>query len=146
MDDRRTKDFDPDRPDLAFAGGPRPLRHDPLLRLFAVNWLIGAAVACVLVALVLITDTAHLRSLMFASGEPWIPLMLLFFGFLVTMCSVAVATAVMLLPENDDDDHGPGGGTPLEVLDLPGFPSSMQPVPIRVEASRRPTRNQFGRR
>jgi hypothetical protein len=144
MDDHRRQDFDPDRPDLAFAGGPRPLGHDPLLRLLAVNWLIGAAVAVALVAFVLVTDTARLRTLMFASREPWIPLMLLFFGFLVTMCSVAMATAVMLLPEKDDDDQGPGGGTPLEVLSLP-FPPRMQPVPIRVEAPRRPGRDSRGR-
>jgi len=143
MDHRNGPDFDPDRPDLAFAGGPTPLGKDPLLRLLAVNWLIGAAVAAALVAFVLITDTARLRTLMFASGEPWIPLLLLFFGFLITMCSVAMATAVMLLPEKDDDDHGPGGGTPLEVLKLP-FPPRLQPVPIRVETPRRPGRD--GRR
>lgn len=144
MDDRQTTRFDPDRPDLAFAGGPKRLHQDPLIRLLAVNWLIGAGVATALVAFVLITDTAHLRSLMFASGEPWIPLMLLFFGFLVTMCSVAMATAIMLLPGSDDDDRGPGGGTPLEVSSLPGFPPRLQPIPVRAETSRRPGRDPRG--
>ncbi len=135
MDDRHAHDFDPDRPGLAFAGGPKGLKNDPLLRLLAVNWLIGAGVAAALVALVLITDTARLRTLMFASSEPWIPMMLLFFGFMVTMCSVAMATAVMLLPSDDDDD-GSGGGTGLEALSLPMFRPQMEPIPVRVETPR----------
>ncbi len=135
-DDRRGRDFDPRHPDLASAGGPRRLRDEPLLRLLAVNWLIGAGVAAALAAVVLITDTAHLRSLMFASNEPWIALILLFFGFLVTMCSVAMGTAIMMLPRDDDDDDK-HGGSKLEVLKLPQITPPMTPAPVRVTPSRR---------
>lgn len=134
-DDRRDREFDPSHPDLATAGGPRRLRDEPLLRLLAINWLIGAGVAAALAAVVLITDTAHLRTLMFASNEPWIGLILLFFGFMVTMCSVAMGTAIMMLP-NDDDD-GPGGGSKLEVLKLPQIAPPMAPAPVRASGARR---------
>lgn len=139
-EERRDSDFDPFAPDFACAEGPKRLRDQPLIRLLAVNWLIGAAVAGALTAVVLITDTARLRTLMFASGEPWIPLMLLFFGFLVTMCSVAMGTAIMLLPKDDDDD-GPGGGSKLEVLKLPSFAPPLAPAPVRAGSPRaRPRR------
>lgn len=132
--DDEQRDFDPSDPNLAFAGGsPRRLRDDPLLRLLGVNWLIGAVVAAALAAVVLITDTAHLRSLMFASREPWIPILLLFFGFMVTMCSVAMGAAIMFLPSDDDDDE-PKGGMKLEVLKLPEMRPAM--VPARAGPSR----------
>ncbi len=140
MADQPTPDFDPDRPDLAFAGGS-PSGPSPLLRLLFVNWLIGAAVAVVLFAAVMITDTAHLRTLIMSSSEPWIPMLLLFIGFLITMCSVAMGTAVMLLPSDDDDDRGSGGGTPLEVLRLPKIGRALAPAPVRAEASHRPHRH-----
>jgi hypothetical protein len=129
---RSTEDgaFDPLSPSPLPAGGPGPLHRQPLLRLLFVNWLIGAAVAVVLVAVVLITDTARLRSLMFASSQPWLPLLLLFFGFFVTMCSVAMGTAIMMLP-GDDDDHSDGGGA--AAVDV-----GLDPVPIRVSVEARP--------
>lgn len=131
------RDFDPSDPRLAMAGGgPRRLRDDPLLRLLGINWLIGAAVAAALAAVVLITDTARLRTLMFASGEPWIPMLLLFFGFMITMCSVAMGTAIMFLPSDDDDDE-PKGGMKLEVLKLPSLAPMPAPVPVRAGPSRR---------
>lgn len=134
-DDRRTRDFDPRHPDLAPAGGPRRLRDEPLLRLLVVNWLIGAGVAAALTAVVLVTDTAHLRTLILSSNEPWIGLILLVFGFMVTMCSVAMGTAIMMLPRDDDDDKH--GGSPLEVLTLPKIAPPMTPAPVRVTPSRR---------
>lgn len=82
---------------------------DPLLRLLAINAAIGAGVAAMLTVLVIVTDTAHLRTLILTSDEPWIPVLLLLFGFLVTMCSVAMGAAIMTLPRDDDDD--PPSGT-----------------------------------
>lgn len=125
--DEDRRDFDPLDPRLEMAGGPRRLRDDPLLRLLGINWLIGAAVAAALAAVVLITDTARLRTLMFASGEPWIPMLLLFFGFMITMCSVAMGSAIMFLPKDDDDDE-PKGGMKLEVLKLPQLTPALAPV------------------
>jgi hypothetical protein len=132
-DDRQ--EFDPFDPGLATAGGPRRLRDEPLLRLLAINWLIGAGVAAALAAVVLITDTAHLRTLMMSSSEPWIPILLLFFGFIVTMSSVAMGAAIMFLPKDDDDDE-PKGGMKLEVLKLPQFGPALAPVRAGASPSR----------
>ena len=131
-------EFEPFDPRLETATGPRRLRDDPLLRLLSVNWLIGAAVAAALSAAVLITDTARLRTLIMASGEPWIAVLLLFFGFMVTMCSVAMATAVMFLPSDEDDDDEPKGGMKLEVLRLPEPTPAL--APVRVTPTARPRR------
>jgi len=132
--DDEQQNFDPSDPRLAFAGGgPRRLRDDPLLRLLGINWLIGAAVAAALAAVVLITDTARLRTLMMASDQPWIPMLLLFFGFMITMCSVAMGTAIMFLPTDDDDE--PKGGMKLEVLKLPELRPAV--VPARAGPTRR---------
>ena len=133
-DDRQ--DFDLSDPRLAVADGPRRLRDDPLLRLLGINWLIGACVAAALAAVVLITDTAHLRTLMMSSSEPWIPILLLFFGFMVTMCSVAMGAAVMFLPKDDDDDE-PKGGMKLEVLKLPHLRPALAPVRVGASGARR---------
>jgi hypothetical protein len=130
------QDFDLADPRLAMAGGPRRLRDDPLLRLLGINWLIGAGVAAALALVVLITDTAHLRTLMLASSEPWIPILLLFFGFMVTMCSVAMGAAIMFLPKDDDDDE-PKGGMKLEVLKLPHFGPALAPVRAGASNPRR---------
>ncbi len=129
-DDRQDLDlFDPR---LATAGGSRRLRDDPLLRLLGINWLIGAVVAAALAVVVLITDTAHLRTLAMSSSEPWIPILLLFFGFMITMCSVAMGAAIMFLPEDDDDDE-PKGGMKLEVLKLPELRPAL--IPVRAGAA-----------
>ena len=133
-DDRQ--DFDPLDPRLEVAGGPHRLRDDPLLRLLGINWLIGAAVAAALAVVVIVTDTAHLRSLMMASSEPWIPMLLLFFGFMITMCSVAMGAAIMFLPKDDDDDE-PKGGMKLEVLKLPHLTPALAPVRVGASPSRR---------
>ena len=87
----------------------RTKRMDPLLRVLGINLAIGAGVAVLLATVVLATDTAHLRTLIFSSSEPWIPALLLVFGFVVTMGSVAMGTAIMLLPSDDDDDEPPRG-------------------------------------
>lgn len=123
--------FDPADPRPLLAGGPGSPHHQPLLRLLLINWLIGAGVAVVLVAVVLVTDTARLRTLMFSSAEPWLPLLLLFFGFFVTMCSVAMGTAVMMLPGDDDDESG--GGSAAATVPIG------EPIPVRV-AARAPVR------
>ncbi len=122
----RSEGIDPSTTEPMLAGGPGAFHRQPLIRLLLVNWLIGAGVALVLVTVVLVTDTARLRSLMFASSDPWVPMLLLFFGFFVTMCSVAMGTAIMMLPSDDDDE--PRGGTRAVVT------PTAEPVPLRVVA------------
>jgi hypothetical protein len=83
---------------------------DPLLRLLAWNALGGVVVACLLTAFVLVADIGQLRTLIVTSDDPAVPLLLLVFGFMVTMCSVMMGSAVMALGnENRDDWHEPRG-------------------------------------
>lgn len=91
---------------------PRPtsLRRDPLMMLLAWNGLAGAVVAVLLTAAVLALDIASLRSLIARSEEPVVPLVLLVFGFLVTLCSVAMGSAVMGLGRDEEEPGGSGDG------------------------------------
>lgn len=133
VDPRRPREigpFYPSSPRPATVGGPLPLRRQPLLRLLLINGSIGAGVALLLVIAVLVTDTARLRTLMLSSSEPWLPLLLLCFGFVVTMCSVAMGTAIMMLP--DDDDDRPGGGT------APAVDGDLRPAPVPVRVAADP--------
>jgi hypothetical protein len=91
------------------------LIDDPLLRLLAWNALGGVIVACLLTAFVIATDVGQLRSLILNSDDPAVPLLLLVFGFMVTMCSVMMGSAVMSLGREDRGDWGETRGTPARV-------------------------------
>lgn len=79
-------------------------RH--LLRLLGLNALAGAGAAVVLVALLVAFDAHGLGTLMARSETPLLPLAVLTFGFVVTLSSVAMGAAVMLLPRDDQQPHG----------------------------------------
>lgn len=104
---------------------PRFLAENPLLRVLAINLLTGTVVALMLVIGLVVTDTAHLGTLILNAEEPWIAVALLFFGLVVTLGSVAMATAIWMLPYDGESDGegGPGRGDRV----------SGRPVPIRVE-------------
>ncbi len=81
--------------------GVKGVFSNPLMRLLAINWLIGFAVTVMIFCGLLLTNAAGLQDLIFNSDEPWIPMALLFFGLLITICSVAMGAAVMSLPKDD---------------------------------------------
>ncbi|BBF93318.1 hypothetical protein BLTE_20030 [Blastochloris tepida] len=95
-------------------------RH--LLRLLGLNALAGAGAAVVLVALLVAFDAHGLGTLMARSETPLLPLAVLTFGFIVTLSSVAMGAAVMLLPRGDSE---PRGTAKVPVGEL---------VPVRVAA------------
>ena len=74
-----------------------------LLRLLLVNCAIGVAGGWTLLAALIATDTAHLRTLICNSSSPLQPILLLAAGFAVTFGSVAMGAAVMSIREDDDD-------------------------------------------
>ncbi|WP_316859648.1 hypothetical protein [uncultured Cohaesibacter sp.] len=74
---------------------------NPLIRLLAINWLIGFATTILIFFGLLATNAAGLKDLIFNSENPLIPMALLFFGLLITICSVAMGAAVMSLPKDD---------------------------------------------
>ena len=82
--------------------GMRRLSRDPLFRLLAINWAIGAFVAGLVTAGLLILDTAGLRTLLANSDDPVVPAVVLFCGLLITLTSAAMGAAIMTLPAKDD--------------------------------------------
>jgi hypothetical protein len=98
------------------------LRH-PLIRLCVSNAAAGTLAALVVVAGLLAADAHGLRTLVAAEPGGWVAVALLTFGFVVTLGSVAIGAALMLLPHQGRSGHG-GLFTPAL-------------VPVRVKARRR---------
>ncbi|WP_319531420.1 hypothetical protein [uncultured Cohaesibacter sp.] len=88
-------------PEKRKQSGQEGLWHNPLVRLLAINWLIGLAATILVFSGLLITNAAGLQTLIFESENPFVPMALLFFGLLITLCSVAMGAAVMSLPRDD---------------------------------------------
>jgi succinate dehydrogenase hydrophobic anchor subunit len=80
-----------------------------LLRFLAVNAVMGVALGLILLGMLLVTDTANLRTLIWTSSNPAVALLLLAMGLCVTFGSVFIGSAVMLMPYDgklpyDDED------------------------------------------
>jgi protein-S-isoprenylcysteine O-methyltransferase Ste14 len=96
MQDRRPDDMRP------------AWRKTPLARLLAINLAIGAVLALLLVGGLLLLNPGGLRDLIMADRSPLVALGLLLFGFIITLGSTAMGTAIMAMGDWDED--GPGGG------------------------------------
>jgi hypothetical protein len=75
----------------------------PLFRLLAINLAAGVAIAALLVGGLLALDPGGLRHLIFADASPGTALGLLLFGFVVTIGSAAMGTAIMAMRRAADD-------------------------------------------
>jgi hypothetical protein len=73
-----------------------------LLNFLLVNASIGSAVAVLVVAGLILTDTHSLGRLILSDQDPVIAVVLLTFGFVVTLGSVAMGTAIMGMAYTDD--------------------------------------------
>lgn len=102
----------------------RFLEVNPLLRYLAINWIAGAVASAIVVGGILAFDIAGMRTLVSSVSEPVLPVILLMFGFLVTLTSVAMATAIMQLGRRDRD---PGGRLKAPVATR---------IPVPVQAGR----------
>ena len=71
------------------------LRAHPLLKFLAVHAGLGAVVATLVVAGIILTDVGGIGTLILASADPVVPIVMLVFGFVITMASVAAGAAVM---------------------------------------------------
>jgi hypothetical protein len=100
-----------------------------LVRLMISNWMLGWAVGFACAALVLGSNVAGIRDLMLRSDMMVQGLALLFGGFGMFFGGVVCATAVMLLPAEEESESD-GGGFAAPVL-LPAYALA------RVRASRR---------
>ena len=82
----------------------------PLFRLLAINLAIGAGLAVLLVGGLLLLNPGGLRHLIFADRSPGTALGLLLFGFIVTIGSTAMGTAIMAAGQPPANHRGPRGG------------------------------------
>lgn len=87
-------------------GGVSRLLAQPFFRLLAINWLIGAFAAAIVLGGLLWLDTGGLRSLILASDQPWLPILVLLAGLMITLCSAAMGAAIMALPSEPGNDSG----------------------------------------
>jgi hypothetical protein len=75
----------------------------PLFRLLAINLAVGIVLAAALVGGLLALNPGGLRHLIFADASPGTALGLLLFGFVVTLGSTAMGTAIMAMGRTADD-------------------------------------------
>ena len=85
----------------------------PLIRLLAVNLLIGVGVAVLMLGGLMALNPGNLRGLILADRNGGAAFILLGFGLVVTFGSVAMGTAIMTLGRKPRRDAG--GGTPAPV-------------------------------
>lgn len=86
---------------------PAPVRpgvlRAPLFRLLAINLAMGVALAVVLVGGLLALNPGGLRHLILADASPGTALGLLLFGFVVTLGSAAMGSAIMAMGRTSDE-------------------------------------------
>jgi hypothetical protein len=75
----------------------RMILREPLFRLLLINLAAGVTAAALLVGGLLLLDPYGLRSLILADRSPATALALLGFGFVITLGSAAMGTAIMAL-------------------------------------------------
>jgi len=68
----------------------------PLIKFLLLNAAIGSGLGVAVACGLLIADIDHIWTLIRASADPWVPLVLLFVGFAVTFGSAYVGGAIML--------------------------------------------------
>lgn len=73
------------------------LPRDPLYRLLLVNLMGGLGAAIILCSGLLLINPGHLRELILSDRSPEIALLLLLFGFAITLGSAAMGTAIMTI-------------------------------------------------
>ena len=88
-----------------------PFLRTRLARLLAVNLGIGVSLAVLLVGGLMLFNPGHLREQILADRSPGVALGLLLFGFIVTLGSTAMGTAIMVMGMRERKDDGPRGGT-----------------------------------
>ena len=110
----------------------QPRRKGPplpaMIRFLAGHCALGVVIGLAAAALLLWLDVGGIRTLVSSDGSGgWVAIVLLGFGFSVTFGSLAMGSAVFMLPRGDDVDDPP---RPLPLL-LP------DQVPVRSAARTR---------
>lgn len=99
----------------------------PLTRLLAINLGIGVALAVLLVGGLLLLNPGSLRNLILADSSPGVALGLLLFGFVVTLGSTVMGTAIMAVGQGERDE-GPRGGQRLQAQEVSRKTMDRRPI------------------
>jgi len=123
-------------PKLTFARFGR-LPKDPLLRLLLVNGALGVVISFIFLAGVLAANVGNLRVLIANADDPVLPLIMLILSLIITLGSVVMGSAIMMLREPAEPKK-PSGGHKSRLGG--GFWGGGQPamVPVRVRPQQRP--------
>lgn len=106
------------------------LPKNPLFRLLFINGMIGIAVSFLVLGGLFWTNVGNLRGLVMASSNPLLPILMLAAGLIITLGSVAMGSAIMMLKPHDDDSKS--GGKLLKIADgIIGPKEALVPVPVR---------------
>ena len=77
------------------------LLRQPLLRLLLANLAFGSLAAVLLVSGMLALDSQGLRKLILADQSPVLAIGLLLFGFVITLGSLVMGTAIMAIGKDE---------------------------------------------
>ena len=86
------------------AGNAAPRIRHPIIRFLAINLTIGVLLGQALLVALFAVDAAGLRSLVFASAEPWLPIFILSAMFAITFGPAYTTTALLLAPRPSDHE------------------------------------------
>jgi hypothetical protein len=81
-----------------------------LFKLLARNCILGIAAGWTTLALLIVSNTAHIGDLIYSAADPVLPVAVLAVGFAITFGSVSMGVAVMTLPYDKDAGKGRGLG------------------------------------
>lgn len=103
-----------------------PWPRDPIFRLLAINGLSGAALGVAFAIGIYWLDIGGIQRLVENDSGGMIALVLMTAGFVITCASLAMGSAIMMMPRDDKDDPPHGG------LRQESQPLAAQLAPVRV--------------
>ncbi|POF28827.1 hypothetical protein CLV41_11177 [Roseibium marinum] len=112
------------------AFGQLKLPRDPLFRLLAINGIAGIAIAGLVLVGIFWANIGNLRVLVVNSDDPVLPVLMLAFALVITLGSVVIGSAIMLLGETDA-----GGATPLRTGRM-RLKNELKPLPVAAGSRR----------
>jgi hypothetical protein len=105
---------------------------NPLFRLLVINGFIGVAISLLFLGGIFATNVGNLRGLVSQAEDPWVPVMMLAFGLVITLTSVVMGSAIMMLSGRDDRR---GGGRRQRCF-TPEVPITGTPAAARIPIGR----------
>ncbi len=111
------------------------LPENPLFRLLVINGVIGLGISALVLAGLFWSNVVNLRTLVMASDNPVLPIVMLACGLIITLCSVVMGSAVMMLKPQDDDRNRKGPKFKA-VSALLAPRENLAPVPVPVRPNR----------